>query len=113
MAVCSPTAFRKDLTRFSNLDNRYAKGPLALQGDTQRAKPSQLQGLIAAHCLSRARRHAALPFGVAVIDSHLPAGSLLLGAVHEIAEAGPAAEHAPLAALFTGGILARLPGPVL
>src|SRR3982751_5325480 len=39
---------------FRILDNYYAKRPLALQGDTQKARPKQLQDLIAAHCLSRA-----------------------------------------------------------
>ncbi len=37
---------------FRILDNRYAKEPLALQGDTQKATSSQLQNLIATHCLS-------------------------------------------------------------
>jgi len=68
--------------------------------------------------LEHAERHGAversvLPFGVAEVDTHLPGGGLALGHLHEIIEAGPASEYAALASLFTAGILARLPGPVL
>src|SRR4051812_5485043 len=61
----------------------------------------------------RTLRLDALAFGVPSIDGHLPAGGLKLGAVHEVKEAGPAAEHAALASLFTAGHLAQLKGPVL
>jgi protein ImuA len=54
-----------------------------------------------------------LPFGIAELDQRLPGGGLALGHLHEVIEAGPASEYAGLAALFTAGILARLPGPVL
>ncbi|WP_230533026.1 ImuA family protein [Microvirga roseola] len=54
-----------------------------------------------------------LPFGVAAIDSHLPGNGLARGALHEMVEAGLAAEFAGCATLFTAGIAARLKGPVL
>lgn len=54
-----------------------------------------------------------LPFGVAAVDDHLPGGGLARGALHEVVEAGPAAEFAGSATLFTAGITARLKGPVL
>jgi protein ImuA len=54
-----------------------------------------------------------LPFAVAAIDHRLPQGGLALGALHEMVEAGPAAEFAGAATLFTAGIAARLKGPVL
>ncbi len=56
---------------------------------------------------------AALPFGVAAIDGHLPAGGLPLGAVHELQAAGPDVETGAAPALFAAGVLARRPGPVL
>ena len=68
--------------------------------------------------LERAETHgraerAVLPFGVSELDEHLPGGGLALGHLHEVIEAGPASGYAALATLFVGGILARLPGPVL
>ena len=56
---------------------------------------------------------AALPFGVAAIDRHLPAGGLLLGAVHELQGVGPDVETAAIPALFAAGLLARRLGPVI
>jgi protein ImuA len=56
---------------------------------------------------------AVLPFGVVAIDRHLPAGGLLLGAVHELQGAGPDVETAAAPALFAAGVLGRCPGPVL
>ncbi len=56
---------------------------------------------------------AVLPFGVAVIDSHLPNGGLRLGALHELQAAGPDIEFAAAPALFAAGILARHAGPVV
>ncbi|MBV8703185.1 MAG: damage-inducible mutagenesis protein [Acetobacteraceae bacterium] len=50
---------------------------------------------------------------VAVIDRALPGGGLALGALHEVAGAGPEVEHGAAAALFAAGLLARLRGPVL
>ena len=47
------------------------------------------------------------PFGVDVLPP------LLLGALHEVAGAGPDTEHGAAAALFLAGVLARLEGPVL
>jgi protein ImuA len=60
-------------------------------------------------------RHAAavLPFGISCVDGHLPNGGLTLGHVHEVSEGGAASQYAGLATLFTGGIIARIPGPVL
>jgi protein ImuA len=54
-----------------------------------------------------------LPFGVAEVDAHLPAGGLPLGHLHEVIQGGPASEYAGLATLFAAGIVARIPGPVL
>ena len=61
----------------------------------------------------RVQRRPALPLGVAPLDAHLPEGGLRVGALHEIDEAGFAAEHAALAALFAASIAARRPGPVI
>ncbi|HTV89621.1 MAG TPA: damage-inducible protein [Stellaceae bacterium] len=68
--------------------------------------------------LEQPARHGVLPFGVAAIDAALPAGGLLLGAMHEILSAGGDEEDGAAAAGFAAGILARLvpeggPGPVL
>lgn len=54
-----------------------------------------------------------LPFEIEAIDQHLPGGGLMLGAVHEIAGAGPEVEHGAAPALFAAGLLARRQGPVL
>ena len=53
-----------------------------------------------------------VPFGVAAIDDVL-SGGLARGAVHEVAGAGPDTEQGAAAALFLGGLLARMEGPVL
>ena len=53
------------------------------------------------------------PFGHAALDGALPGGGLGLGALHEVAGAGPDVEHGAAAALFITGTLARLCGPVL
>lgn len=58
-------------------------------------------------------RDAALPFGVSAIDQHLPAGGLLLGAVHELQAAGSDVETGAAPAVFAAGVLARRPGPVV
>jgi protein ImuA len=60
-----------------------------------------------------AQARPSLPFGIAAVDDHLPGGGLARGALHEVIEAGPAAEFAGSASLFTAGIAARLKGPVL
>ena len=61
----------------------------------------------------RHRAETVLPFGITAVDLHLPGGGLALGAVHEIAGAGPEVEQAAAPALFAAGLLARRPGPVL
>ena len=64
--------------------------------------------------LERGAQHSKpLPFGVPSVDEHLPGHGLPRGTLHEIIEAGPAAEFAGAATLFTAGIAARLKGPVL
>ena len=49
------------------LDNHDANRPLALQGDTQKARLQQLQNLTARHCLSWAKQPPAL-FVPAVVE---------------------------------------------
>jgi protein ImuA len=61
----------------------------------------------------RHRAAVSLPFNLPAIDRHLPGGGLTLGAVHEIAGAGPEVEHGAGPALFAASLLARRPGPVL
>ena len=59
-------------------------------------------------------RASVLRFGVDAIDAHLPSGGLLRGALHEVAGAGPDAEHAATAALLLAGLLGQQRrGPVL
>lgn len=59
------------------------------------------------------RARAALPFGVAAIDRHLPDGGLLRGAVHEVTGTADGAVDGAAAALFSAGIAARSGGHVL
>ena len=54
-----------------------------------------------------------LPFGVAEIDAALPTGGLALGAVHEVLGGGADLGQGASAALWIGGILARISGPVI
>ena len=56
---------------------------------------------------------AVLPFGIEPLDRHLPQGGLALGAVHEVAGAGPEVEQCAAPAVFAASLLARRPGPVL
>ena len=63
------------------------------------------------HATARPRRPALLLNPS--IDAVLPVGGLSLGALHEVAGAGPDTEHGAAAALFLAGILARQHGPVL
>jgi protein ImuA len=51
-----------------------------------------------------------IPFDVPALDQF---GGLALGALHEVAGAGPDTEHGAAAALFLAGVLARTEGPVL
>ena len=48
-------------------------------------------------------------FGAARIDLALPGGGVAAGALHEVAGAGPQAEHGTAAALLAAGLLARVP----
>jgi protein ImuA len=61
----------------------------------------------------RGRRRAVLPFRVGAVDAQLREGGIVLGALHEVMQAGAASEHAAVATLFIAGILARNKGPVL
>lgn len=54
----------------------------------------------------------AIPLGPA-IDAVLPDRGIALGALHDVAGAGPDTEHGAAAVLFVAGILARCRGPVL
>ena len=56
------------------------------------------------------RRRLVLPFGLKVIDRHLPEGGLALGALHEVAGGGHGAIDGAAAALFAAGIAARTRG---
>ncbi len=60
-----------------------------------------------------ARPGAVVRFGIPAIDEALPRSGLALGALHEVAGAGPDTEHGAAATLFTAGILSRMAGPVL
>ena len=57
--------------------------------------------------------HAVIPFGVPALDAGVPGGGIAMGALHEIAGAGPDVEHASAAALLVAGILANTAGPIL
>ncbi|TCR07289.1 ImuA family protein [Neorhizobium sp. JUb45] len=59
------------------------------------------------------RQRQTVPFGVPEIDSRLPGGGLALGATHEIAGGGTDVVCGAVSALFTAGIAARIPGPVI
>ena len=54
-----------------------------------------------------------LPFGIPAIDTVLPGGGVRLGALHEVAGGGAGVVDGAAAALFAGGIVARVPGLVL
>lgn len=56
---------------------------------------------------------AALPFGVASLDTRLVDGGLRIGALHEAAAVGTAWGDDASVSLFLTGIAARNPGPVL
>ncbi|QNA83776.1 damage-inducible mutagenesis protein [Sphingomonas sp. So64.6b] len=69
-----------------------------------RARIAEVEGVAA--------RRESLPFGIAGIDSRLPGGGLIAGALHEVAGSADLADDAS-ATIFLAGILARLEGPVL
>ena len=56
----------------------------------------------------RRRATTVLPFEIAAVDSRLPGGGLLVGALHEVAGGGNGAIDGAAAALFTAGIAAEL-----
>jgi protein ImuA len=56
-------------------------------------------------------RYASLPFGVDMVDRHLPSGGIQCGVLHEVA-GGPELADDASATIFLAGILARLEGPV-
>jgi protein ImuA len=59
------------------------------------------------------RRAASLPFGLGEVDTVLPGGGLVRGALHEAWGAGPQVEHGTAAALLAAGLLARASGQVV
>jgi protein ImuA len=58
------------------------------------------------------RDRTVLPFAVPAVDKALPGKGLALGALHEMAGAGPEEEDGAVAAAFLAGILARLKPPL-
>jgi protein ImuA len=54
-----------------------------------------------------------LPFGVGEIDRRLAGGGLAVGALHEVAGAGPSLSDEAAATLFVAALAARLSGTVL
>jgi protein ImuA len=56
---------------------------------------------------------SALRFGVHKVDRRPPGNGFALGHLHEVIEAWIAGKYAGLATLFTAGIIAHIPGPVL
>ena len=80
------------------------------------ARSTSLEALraeIAAVERSHRKATGSIPFGVAALDTQLPAGGLRLGALHEVAGGGPGAVHGAAAVLFVAGVLTRMEGPVL
>lgn len=71
-----------------------------------RARIERLQG-------GRAAGRSTLPFGLPAIDSVLPGGGLVLGALHEVAGGGNGAIDGAAVALFAAGIAGRTQGKVL
>jgi protein ImuA len=57
-------------------------------------------------------RHGTLPFGIDVIDRHLPGGGIASGALHEVAGSPELADDAS-ATIFLAGLVARLDGTVI
>lgn len=78
--------------------------PSALE--SLRAQVRQIEG-------RHRRATPVLPFGIAPVDSRLPAGGLPCGALHEVAGGGNGAVDGAAAALFAAGIAARTRGKVL
>ncbi len=78
--------------------------PVALALAELRARIADIEG--------DGRAHDVLPFGIAAIDAHLPAGGIQGGALHEVA-GSPALADDAAATVFLAGIAARLEGPVL
>ena len=57
--------------------------------------------------------HGFLPFGIDTVDQRLPGCGLARGALHEVAGGANGALDGAAAALFTAGIMARMPGQIL
>lgn len=68
-----------------------------------RAKIARIEGVAA--------RNDVIPFGLDAIDSRIPAGGLLTGALHELGGSPELADDAS-ATIFLAGILARAEGPI-
>jgi protein ImuA len=85
--------------------------------DTLRVRPQSALELLRTqvrHIEGRHRRAiTVLPFGITAVDSRLPGGGLLGGALHEVAGGGNGAIDGAAAALFVAGIAARTRGQVL
>lgn len=110
-AISDSTRLPPDL----NVRSMFYTSPTRQNAD--RLKPALLDEL--REQIARIERGSAVgpgrivSLGVPEIDQALPNGGLALGALHEIAGAGPDTEHGAAAALLTAGILARMTGPVL
>ena len=74
--------------------------------DALRAQIEKIEG-------TRRRVRAVLPFGLSAVDSRLPGGGLVRGALHEVAGGGNGVIDGAAAALFAAGIAARTKGRVL
>ena len=78
-----------------------------------KADVAALRAGIAAIEAGRRQVREVLPFGLQVVDSRLPGGGLVLGALHEVAGGGAGAVDGAVASLFVAGIAARTNGKVL
>lgn len=80
---------------------------------TNRAIIEDLQERIDQIAGGAARSRQTVPFGVPEIDARLPGGGLATGTTHEIAGGGSDVTTGAVSALFSAGIAARIPGPVV
>ena len=84
-----------------------ATGVSGAEPDGNRPPPAPRTTIVAP------RQGTVLRFGIAAIDTHLPAGGLSCAALHELAGIGPDTEHGTTPALLVAGLLARQSGQVL